>query len=54
MAMIIIINHERIKLENYFDKLARLLLPLLGTCRVMDSGAHGELSSNGLGEYLGS
>lgn len=40
----IIINHEKIKLEDYFDKLVRLLLPLLCTLRKMDSGAHGEMN----------
>lgn len=43
MAMIII-NHEKIQLEHYFDKLVRLLLPLLCTLRAMDSGAHGEMN----------
>lgn len=42
----ITINNEKIKLENYFDKLVRLLIPLLSTLRVMDSGAHGELTFN--------
>lgn len=43
MAMIII-NHEKNKLEDYFDKMVRLLLPLLCTLRAMDSVAHGEMN----------